>query len=188
VSAVFEAAIPVLMAHEGGWVDNPKDRGRETIYGLSLAVVIPNLGLTAADLGIESFVEPGCLKAVTRERGVEAWRTHLWERFGFAQLLDQGAATKLFDTRANLAGYDCTMAFRLAQKMLGLTVDGLLGPRTLGAINDAGAAFEAAYAEALELHYRRIVAVDPTQAGFLEHWLLRARCVSSARCRLHRHP
>lgn len=194
MSAVFESAIRIALEHEvdpkrGPWCDLPGDRGRETTYGISLGVVVPNLGITPADLGVASFDAPGCLKPVTRELAVEAWRARLWDAFGFAQLDDANTAAKLFDMSVNLGAWRGRMAIRLAQQALLLTVDGIMGPRTAGAINDAGPHFEATLAEISEIHYRGIAQSDPTQVQFLNRmWLPRARCTSSARCSLHRHP
>jgi lysozyme family protein len=177
MSANFEQAIPVVMAHEGTdanpWVDDPADPGGETIWGWSM-LTIRKLGLRPRDLGLnlDEFV-PGCLKAVTKETCEELYRRHFWLHFAYGRILGQKPATKIFDAAVNMGDH---RAHQLAQAAAGLGVnqqDGVLGMISIGSINLMDPQdFVNSYAVQLAAFYRSI-AVGP-KAKFLSNWLKRA--------------
>lgn len=182
MSASFEQAIGVVMAHEGTdanhWVNDPDDPGGETIWGWSM-LTIKKLGLTPRDLGLnlEAFV-PGCLQAVTKDTCVELYRRYFWLRFGYGRILEQKPATKIFDAAVNMGDH---RAHVLAQAAAGLSVpqqDGVLGMISIGSINLMDPQdFVNSYAVQLAAYYRSIA--TGAKAKFLGNWLKRAAWGSS---------
>lgn len=171
--ASFDLSIPVVLQHEGGWVNNPKDPGGETNFGWSM-LMIKRLGLTPEQLGVPNF-DPGCLKLMTVETAKALYRAHFWSPY-FDQILDQTAATKLFDFGVN-AGME--HGIQVAQRAATdsghpTAVDGVVGPGTIKAINASGSAFVPAMAKEMEAYYRAVVAHRPASAEFLPNWLHRA--------------
>ncbi len=59
----FEGAISIVLSAEGGYVNNPADRGGETKFGITRALAGPD-----ADI-----------KNLTREQAIEIYRVKVWE-------------------------------------------------------------------------------------------------------------
>jgi len=177
----FLLAIPIILQHEGGWVNDPADHGGETNYGISLNMIVRVLGLKPEDLGLQNF-NPGCMKLLTKDKACEIYHKYFWNKYNLDAVSDQNAANKIFDATVNMGGY---WGVKCAQRACGATVDGMFGPGTLAAINKAGSAFEANMAQAMKFRYEEIIAADPSQVRFEKTWLLRAGCTSTNRCICH---
>jgi lysozyme family protein len=171
--STFDAAIGIVLQHEGGWVSDPDDAGGETNYGISMRL-IQNLGLKPTDLGIpQDAFTPGCLKGMPREAAILLYRDQFWLKNRYEDIVDQSAATKVFDAGVNMGPVN---AAKCAQRAVGVDDDGVLGPITLGAINAAvPRTFIAQMAQEMENYYRRICDVRPQNRKFLSNWLHRAR-------------
>ena len=65
-------------------------------------------------------------------------------------------------------------AIRLLQETLDVPVDGVFGPETLLATNEAGDALLNSYKQKLLNHYHDLVSVNPTLAKFWPGWYRRA--------------
>jgi len=177
--STFEAAIPVIMAHEGGWVNDPSDLGAETNFGWSTST-IKSLGLTAADLGIPGpMFSPGYLKPMKPEVAVALYRKEFWDKFGFGAILDQTTATKCMDCAVNCGPKRSAKISQGAVNTLlpgRLVVDGAFGPMTFGAINSIdGKKFVKAMATVMADYYNSIAISRPQNSKFLPCWLKRAK-------------
>lgn len=148
--AQFEPAIEITLQHEGGFVDNPADKGKATKYGI-----------TQADMPDKDIAEISISDA-------ESWyQKNRWQSW-MESITSQDVANKIFDM-AILLGTDT--AVRLLQRAIGLIQDGKFGPLTLAAVNNMyPALLLAKYKSALLNHFMWIVQQDPTQKVFLEGW------------------
>jgi lysozyme family protein len=179
--AKFEDAIPVIMAHEGTdklfWVHDPADLGGETVWGWSM-LTIKRLGLTPQDLGLphRDFF-PGCLKAVTKQTCQQLYRKYFWNQYGYYNVVDQVAATKMMDAAVNMGPKRAAEFAQRACNTLGasLSVDGSLGPKSWAAINACDPVeFVRTYGDEMAAYYKRIVEARPLNGKFLKNWLRRA--------------
>ena len=110
----FDSAFERLLGHEGGYVNKRADPGGETKYGISR----------------RSY--PGeDIAGMTLERAKVIYLRDYWGPAGCDALPD-GAKLQVFDAAVNSG---VTQAIRLVQRACGTTVDGVLGPQTLMAIN-----------------------------------------------------
>lgn len=174
----FDAAIPVLMQHEGGWLSREKDPvGGETNWGIS-ELIIRKQKLTTEELGVDpnNIGQLGWLKAMPRANAIAIYRAYFWLPV-YEQILDQTSATKLFDAAVNMGA---ATAHMLAQGAVGVAQDGQVGPLTVQAINQCNEGirgFVQAFADKLELYYRNVAANRPPAyaALWLPVWLNRAR-------------
>ncbi len=97
-------------------------------------------------------------------------KPHYWDKWKADQIKSQSVANILVDwvwgSGAN--------GIKIPQKLLGLTVDGIVGPKTLAAVNssDSLVLFNTIKAER-EAFLWRIVERDPTQKRFIKGWLNR---------------
>lgn len=118
----FEDAFQRLIGHEGGYVNDPRDPGGETKYGISR----------------RSY--PGeDIAGMTLERAKEIYLRDYWGPAG-CDAAPAGIKFDLFDMAVNSG---VKPAVRTLQRAAGFTdraVDGVLGPRTLQAVQSVDSA------------------------------------------------
>ena len=156
----FLKVIEVILDHEGGYVDDPDDRGGETKFGISKQSY-PYLDIPALDV----------------EAAKTIYFEDYWQPERYHEIRDLSLIVKLFDLGINVGR---RMAHRLIQRALrsvgrDVIEDGLLGPKTIAAMNavDVSALLSALKSEAAG-YYRSIAASHPKQRKFLKGWLNRA--------------
>ena len=161
---IFELALTHVLKMEGGWTEDPYDPGGPTNAGITLADYARwrNVSLdeaSAAALGAE-------LKSIPHDTVRKIYASFYW-RPSHANELRPSLAIMHFDASVNhgLAG-----AARMLQRVLGVSADGEIGPRTLAA---AGAcdlrAAVGAYAGQRRASYRSLA----TFWRFGRGWLAR---------------
>ena len=160
--AEFERAVAVVLAHEGGLVDDPADPGGITNYGISLRSY-PELGAAG-------------IRGLTAEQAKEIYRRDWWLRYDWADLPSPIGA-KLLDIGVNIGADAVHRALQRALRATGAAVveDGLLGTvtRTAVAQADLGTLLAALRSE-VAAHYRAIAALRPAERRYLQGWLTRA--------------
>lgn len=161
--ANFDQALPWILAHEGGWADDPDDPGGATNFGITLA--------TAQRHGIPNKTQ---LCLITPEQVSDIYRADYWR---FSGVVSQGVATKIFDMAVN---FGMNAAVKLVQGALNdlgadLTVDGVWGPKTETCMNavERQRMLDILVWESI-LKYKGIVAHRPESHKFLGGWLRRA--------------
>lgn len=109
-----------------------------------------------------------------------------WDRMRLSELGDQEVANKLFDMAVNMGVHQAAVLSQRAANALlqevaprgvdmRLAEDGVVGPKTLAAINNLDPARYLQYLRELSAHfYRHVASISPGQAGNLEGWLRRA--------------
>lgn len=193
----FEKAVQRLLLTEGGFVNDPRDNGGATKYGVSLRFLVGEKRVDPAifaqfDLGIEGDISVADIAALTPEEAERVYWLCFWgpvhaENFPAPigeMMFDQGVNDGLVPARKLLqqAINRCTAQYaHFANCPAALAVDGLLGPGTNAAfawvhlLPAAGMpALVNAYRLAAAARYRAIAEADPAQRGFLEGWLTRA--------------
>ena len=178
----FNAAIPTVLAHEGGYSNDPADSGGATNFGISLywlkslGTLQDSHGALVADVNHDGRVDISDIKTLTKDEAVEFYKTLWWDHYHFERIADQDVATKLFDTAVNVGG---VTAVKMAQSALEcftpMTVDGVLGPITVQAINSISAeVFLCCFRNVQARRYADIVAADHSKIVFFGGWLKRA--------------
>jgi len=118
----FERALKLVLIHEGGWADHPKDPGGATMKGVTLAT-------------FRQFVKPNATKAdlrnITDQQLATVYQKHYWDAVKADQLPD-GLDYAVFDYAVNSGP---TRAAKHLQAVLGVHQDGIIGPATLAAAN-----------------------------------------------------
>ena len=109
----FDEAFAKLLEHEGGYIDHRADPGGKTKYGIS------QRSYPGEDI-------PG----LTIERAKAIYRTDFWGAAGCDAVPD-AVKFDLFDCAVNSGA---RTAVQMLQRCVGETADGILGPRTLQAL------------------------------------------------------
>lgn len=155
--ADFNLAIEPLLKDEGGYVNNPNDRGGETKYGISKAAH-PDINLD--DLTIE---------------GAKDFYFHkYWGNIG--GINDQAIADVVFEITVMSGSNKAITLLQTAANRCGanLTIDGNLGSKTLTAANVLHPKWLLAELKLLEIeNFANIVVKRKSQKEFLLGWVNR---------------
>lgn len=156
--AEFLQAIDYVLINEGGYCNNPKDPGGAT-----------NFGILQRDWPQVEIAK------ITRDQAIAWYQPNYWDKMPYATVTSQQVATKLLDMHVNLGP---GAAVKIAQKALGFpdqSVDGLMGPHTVAAINAADPAkFLADLTSLLVAHYKQLEQANPDLVAFDHGWIARA--------------
>lgn len=109
----FDEAFERVIGHEGGYVNDPADRGGETKFGISRRAY-PQINIAALTLADAKTI----------------YRRDYWDLCACAAM-PRELALAVFDLAVNAGRYVAVKDLQLA---LGVDNDGVLGPRTLAAI------------------------------------------------------
>jgi len=183
--ANFEKAIVVLLKHEGGYVNNPNDPGGATNYGVSLRFLkdYPELG----DIDKDGDVDIQDIKNMKIADAKKIYQKIWWDKNKYGNIVDDTIATKVFDAAVNMG---TSQAHKLLQTALNkafgmrLTVDGIVGPATMGVINacadDKEQILLTAFCDEMWGFYQRIIARNPKLKVFENGWKNRAYSLCKA--------
>lgn len=163
--ADFNKAIPHILKWEGGWVDHPNDPGGKTNRGITFTT----FGRVAKPvLGIAPTVEN--LKNLTEDQAKKIYRSEFWDKMMGDAIKDQSVATIIFDGFVNMGRH----AIRIAQDVVNVDRDGIVGSKTINAINAANAVELFANIKQARIDYYNNLAVNkPAMKVFLKGWLNR---------------
>lgn len=158
--AQAEILKPFILSWEGGFADIPGDRGGATNMGVTIATFRSVYGKS---------MTVSQLRWMTDAQWSYIFRKLFWSRWRADQIESQPIANLLADWLWTSGIY----AIKLPQKVLGVTIDGIVGPKTIAAVNsytDQQLLFSMLWNER-EAFFRRIG--KGTQAKFLKGWLNR---------------
>lgn len=117
----FAEALKLVLQHEGGWSDHPKDPGGATMKGVTLAT-------------FRRYVDPKAtkddLRNITQAQISDIYRRHYWNAVKADDLPD-GIDYAMFDFAVN-SGPD--RAAKYLQAVVDMRQDGKIGPQTLAAV------------------------------------------------------
>jgi len=169
--ADFQPAVEQTLQKEGGFFHNQKT-GEVVNYGVTLRF--------ASDCGLCGSTDQAYIQGLTQQQAIDIYKKHFWDAHNIGSINDQTLANKVFDLTVNMGpgGKQKDGGITLLQRAVcdcggACTVDGVLGPQSIAAINafDPGQLLTAYRARA-KARYQEI-AQDPIEAGKLSTWLTR---------------
>lgn len=159
----FPKALAVVLHHEGGWADHPKDPGGATMKGVTLATYSKFLGRDATKEE---------LRNISDAELQQIYRDLYWNRAA-CDRLPSGLDLAVFDMAVN-AGPG--RAAKILQAVLGVTADGAIGPKTLAMVESRPTTdLIREFSDAREEFYKGL----PIYATFGKGWLRRVDEVES---------
>lgn len=154
--------IDAVLKHEGGFVNDPADRGGATNWGITQATLTAwrQRPVTVEDV-----------RALTKGEAKRIYLALYIDRPGFNQIRDPRVRHLAVDSGVN---HGVRRPIQWLQTLVGAKVDGKLGPKTAAAINeDAGRLFDRLLAVRIRF-YGAIISGNQSQARFAKGWLNRA--------------
>ncbi len=156
---------PFILKWEGGFVNDPQDLGGATNKGITMATYEQYCRL-------KDYPKPTIetLKNITTEEWMDVLKTLYWDKWRADEIKNQAVANILVDWLWASGLY----GIKLPQKILNVPIDGIVGPKTMAAINnsDPEKLFMAIRAERIAF-IDRICKSRPTNNRFKNGWLNR---------------
>lgn len=123
----FKASVNKVFDHEGGYVDHPNDAGGATNMGITMAVLRKWRGSPIAKADV---------REMKREEAEAIYKSWYWDLVRGDEL-PWGVGHVAFDAAVNSGG---SQSIKWLQRAVGVKDDGILGPRTMAALQtvDAG--------------------------------------------------
>lgn len=158
-SKSFDESFKRIMKSEGGYVNDPKDPGGETKYGVCKRSY-PNEDI----------------KNLSLDRAKEIYHRDFWAPY-FYDKVSHSLAEKVFDTAINIGSKKAFKILQNSANKLGakLVVDGFIGSVSVEVIKNLN---EEALLKEFRIqqadYYKKLVVDNPNLNKFLKGWLNRA--------------
>lgn len=143
-NATFAQCFSIVVGIEGGYVNDPKDPGGETKYGISKRAY-PNLNIAS----------------LTLAQAESIYFTDYWSK-SQCDRLPPAVALCVFDCAVNCGVGAVPNLLKALQQMLGVVQDGIIGPITQAALARADLASMVAYAQGARILYQTGLSNWPT--------------------------
>lgn len=157
---------PIIFGWEGGLANDPVDRGGLTNMGVTLAT----WRAVGYDKTGDGIIDGEDLKRLDQKDVITVLKKHYWDRWKADHIRSQSLANILVDWVWASGAW----GVRIPQRVLGVPVDGIVGPMTLSTLNEANA--RNLFFRIKEERIRFIEDIcrkDPTQVRFRNGWINR---------------
>ncbi|WP_075187655.1 glycoside hydrolase family 108 protein [Teredinibacter haidensis] len=171
--ANFDQAFKITMKAEGGYINDPDDPGGETYKGIARSRNPKWPGWINIDLlkNKNNFPKNLDSDADLEEKVKALYEANYWDKVQGDHIGDQDIAESIFDFAVNAGP---RTSAKLAQMSIQTTPDGVIGPKTLAAINaDDKRAFLATFALAKISRYVNICENRKTSRKYFYGWVRR---------------
>lgn len=152
---------PFVLKWEGGFVNDKNDLGGATNKGITLAAFRTAYG---------KYKSVSDLKNITDSQWEHIFKTYYWDKWKGDEIEDQNVANILVDWTWCSGAY----GIKIPQRVLGVSVDGVVGGKTIAALNDRdGKALFKELKEERIAYIDRICQTRPQNRKFRNGWLNR---------------
>lgn len=186
--ASFITAINITLAHEGGYVDDPDDRGGETVCGISRKAHPDWEGWKEVEsikdrmVAYKEFLNNFFNHALGKSMIYGLYKEEYWDKLRCNDIDEQLLANELFDIAVNMGVKRAASYLQRGINLINydktqITEDGDAGPLTIQALLDIPQTKISSLLKLIVLfkgnHYINIVKKTRSQGKFLRGWLKR---------------
>jgi lysozyme family protein len=166
--ADYTKLIPFILKWEGGFANDPADAGGATMKGVTLATYrsVYGAGKTVKDL-----------KNITKNEWNYIFKKKYWDKFKGDKINHQGVA----DMCVDWLWHSGSIAAKKVQTILGVSADGIVGDKTIAAINAQNG--DELFDKIKDARIKFVTNLANNRAGnkkFLKGWLNRINGVPKA--------
>ena len=194
--ASFNEIVRKVLNIEGGYTDDPTDKGNwvctnkawptgdypdyKCANGDKPLLVGTNRGIAAPVLAAWLNKVPSVqqMKTLTEQTAIDIFEVNFWKKIKGDHIQSQEVANIFLDGAINHGSNKATKLMQETLNSIGknVSVDGVVGPNTLNAINHSDAALlHNQYKDRREQFYYAIVSSRPSQQKYLNGWLNRLK-------------
>ncbi len=152
---------------EGGFVNHPSDKGKATNWGITQKVY---------ELYKGRAVSLDEMKKMPKSDAIAIYKKEYWDKIMGDSIKSYAIAYSMFDQAVNGG---VSSAVKMAQEVAGISIDGKMGPITLGAINGINETnFVTRFYALAEKRYRYLATNEgpnDKDQDFIEGWINRAK-------------
>ena len=161
--ADIKLIVPKILQWEGGYTDDPTDKGGATNHGVTLAT----WRQVGYDKDGDGDIDRDDIKLLTTDDFTVFLKKRVWDRWKADQIVNQSIAEILVDWTYNSGAW----GIKIPQRLLGVIADGQVGTKTIEAVNstDPGTFYSRLQNARLEF-VDAIVKRDPAQAKYIKGW------------------
>lgn len=164
---VFAHALSFVLVREGGYVNDPTDKGGETNLGISDL----RDGLADGKTDVDGDGKPDVkIKDLTKEQAGLIYQRDYWQA-AKCDLWPDGISLFVFDSAVQ---HGAKKAIQLLQDAVGVTSDGVAGPKTINAVTGADAEWLLTRCFLRRSrYYADIIKSNASQGKYLNGWFNR---------------
>lgn len=170
--AQIEILATFILSWEGGFSNHTADKGGATNKGVTIAT----WKAVGYDKDGDGDIDVDDLRLITEKDAVRrVMKPYYWDRWKADQIKSQSVANLVVDWvwasgKNGITG---------VQRILGVSVDGIVGEKTLAALNERNARELFAEIKRARIAFiEKIVKRTPSQNGFKKGWLNRLDCIN----------
>ena len=164
--ANLDLLAPKILRFEGGFVNDPVDRGGATNMGVTLST----WRMVGYDKDGDGDIDADDVRKLSRQDFIKVLRFHYWNRWQADEIQNQSIAEILVDWVWASGRWGIV----IPQRLLKVLDDGMVGRKTLGALNMANPNdFHARVFQERKKFIESLVSRHPEQKRFLKGWLTR---------------
>ncbi len=168
--AKIEILAPFILSFEGGFVNDRDDAGGATNRGVTIATWRQQ----GYDKDGDGDIDVADLKLLTEEDAVRIMKRNYWDRWQGDRIECQSLANTLVDWVWGSGVW----GIKLPQRLLGVKQDGIVGEKTLYALNARDPKeFFSVVQQARADYFESICKTRPANKKFLKGWLRRLHAI-----------
>lgn len=162
---------PFILSFEGGFVNDPNDLGGATNKGVTLGV----FRTTGYDNDGDGDCDVYDLKKITDTQWLAIFKNKYWNRWQADKIKNQAVANMLVDWLWCSGKYGITYP----QQILKVKADGIVGEKTIAAINNANPEILFSLLKASRMSYLNMIAEKrPQNKKYLRGWRRRVEAMN----------
>lgn len=155
--------LPIILQWEGGFNEDPLDKGGATNMGVTLQT----WKSCGYDKDMDGDIDKDDVKILEKSDVQIVLKKYYWDRWKADKILNQSVANILVDWVWGSGSW----GIKIPQRILGCTQDGLVGPKTLEKLNSFNQQELFNQIKQARLDFvDGIVERDPTQQRFIKGW------------------